>query len=127
MAGHIDNSLARESFLATSISNRSKGIVKIQVTIILLTGKIKAHHTGISLSYSTKLSTIEQSLKRNGKIKCIVILNYFLQTSIIVMILLPVFTFLLFEPLHLVNATNTGTSEDIPAGANDPTVLLPNS
>jgi hypothetical protein len=51
-------------------------------------------------------------------------LNSSSQIGVILMIFLfPVTTFHLSVPLHFVNATaGTGTSEDIPTGANDPTL-----
>jgi hypothetical protein len=51
-------------------------------------------------------------------------LNSSSQIGVILMIFLfPAMTFLLSVPLQIVSATTgTGTSEDIPTGANDPTL-----
>jgi hypothetical protein len=52
-----------------------------------------------------------------------VILPSSLQTGVVIMILfLPALTILLSMPLPMISATGTGTSEDIPAGVNDPTL-----
>jgi hypothetical protein len=52
-----------------------------------------------------------------------VILPSSLQTGVVIMILfLPALTFLLSMPLPMISATGAGTSEDIPAGVNDPTL-----
>jgi hypothetical protein len=52
-----------------------------------------------------------------------VILPSSLQTGVVIMILfLPALTFLLSMPLPMISSTGAGTSEDIPAGVNDPTL-----